>query len=77
MSRPFCRCLSCVVIPTGHVFLLHCSAWIQPSASMNPLAVYITSAPRAIAIICLPGFISFPDEIIFNLSLTFSSTSIS
>ena len=44
-TRPRCSRRSCVVIPVGQVFLLQCSAWMQPSANMKPRADVTKSAP--------------------------------
>ena len=38
---------TCVVIPVGHVFELHLSAWMQPRENMKARAALQRSAPFA------------------------------
>jgi hypothetical protein len=67
-SSPRCNFGSCVVIPVGQVFLLHCSAWIQPSANMKPRADTQKSAPIQSAQATLAGCTSLPEAMTLTRS---------
>src|SRR5579885_2039997 len=50
-------------MPVGQVFLLHCRAWMQPSANMKPRAVLMKSAPTHSAQATSAGVTSLPEAI--------------
>jgi len=50
-------------MPVGQVFLLHFSAWIQPSENMNPRAVTTKFTPAHNAHATPDGVMNLSDEI--------------
>ena len=69
---PFCKRLSWVVIPVGHVFLLHFRACIHPNANMKPRAEFTKSAPAQKAQATSAGVINFPVAIILIRSVSYT-----
>ena len=52
-----------VVMPVGHLFVLHLSAWMQPRANIMARAALHRSAPMASLVTRLNPVTTFPDAI--------------